>query len=96
VARIEVSRAAANDLDQLIRTHNLPKNTKQRFKNSVRPLGRFPRLGPELGGRWSGFRFVLGPWRWMLVVYVYLEEEDRVVIVTIQDARSSRAARSGT
>ena len=60
----------------------------------MRPLGRFPRLGPELGGRWSGFRFVLGPWRWMLVVYVYFDDDDRVVIVTVQDARSSRVARS--
>lgn len=82
------------DLDNLIRTYSLPKNTKQRFKRAIRPLGRFPRLGPELPGRWSDFRFVLGPWRWMLIVYVYLEEEDRVVIVTIQDARSSLAARS--
>jgi hypothetical protein len=31
----------------------------------------------------------------MLVVYVFLEAENRVVIVTIQDARSSLAARSG-
>jgi len=38
---------------------------------------------------------VQGPWRWMLVVYVYFEDDDRVVIVTIQDARSSRAVRSG-
>jgi hypothetical protein len=30
----------------------------------------------------------------MLVVYVFLEAENRVVVVTIQDARSSRAARS--
>jgi len=30
----------------------------------------------------------------MLVVYVHLEDEDRVVVVTIQDARSSLAARS--
>jgi plasmid stabilization system protein ParE len=95
VARVEVSRTAAADLERLIRTHSLPKNTKQRLKRAVRPLGRFPGLGPELGGRWSGFRFVLGPWRWMLIVYVHLEEVDRVVIVTIQDARSSRAARSG-
>ncbi|MGH7760765.1 MAG: type II toxin-antitoxin system RelE family toxin [Candidatus Dormibacteraceae bacterium] len=89
-----MSRSAAADLDRLIRTHSLPKNTKPRFKRSVRPLGRFPRLGPELGGRWAGFRFVLGPWRWMIVVYVYLEEENRVVIVTIEDARSSLVARS--
>lgn len=30
----------------------------------------------------------------MIVVYVYLEEENRVVIVTIEDARSSLVARS--
>jgi plasmid stabilization system protein ParE len=95
LARVEVSGSAADDLDRLIRTHSLPKNTRQRFKRAVRPLARFPRLGPELGGRWSGFRFVLGPWRWMLVVYVHFETEDRVVIVTIQDARSSTAARAG-
>lgn len=96
MVRVEVSRSAATDLDQLIRSHSLPRNTKRRLKSALRPLVRFPRLGPELGGRWSGFRFVLGPWRWMLVVYVFLEAEDRVVVVTIQDARSSRAARSGT
>jgi hypothetical protein len=27
--------------------------------------------------------------------YVYFEDDGRVVIVTVQDARSSRAARSG-
>jgi hypothetical protein len=31
----------------------------------------------------------------MLVIYVFIEAENRVVVVTIQDARSSRAARSG-
>jgi hypothetical protein len=31
----------------------------------------------------------------MLVVYVFLEAENRVVVVTVQDARSSSAARSG-
>ena len=95
MARVEVSATAAADLDALIRTHSLPKNTKERFKRSLRPLGRFPQLGPELTGKWSGFRFILGPWRWMLVVYVHSEDEDRAVIVTVQDARSSRAARSG-
>jgi hypothetical protein len=28
----------------------------------------------------------------MLIVYVFLEQEDRVVVVTVQDARSSEAA----
>jgi hypothetical protein len=30
--------------------------------------------------------------RWLILVYVYLETEDRVGVVTIQDARSSTAA----
>ena len=91
MARVELSAAASQDLEQLISTHSLPHDTKERLERSLRPLGRFPLLGPALEGRWSGFRFVLGPWRWMIVVYVYLEAEDRIVIVTIQDARSSRA-----
>jgi hypothetical protein len=49
-------------------------------------------MGPALTGRWEGLRFVLGPWRWLLVVYVFIEAEDRVVVVTVQDARSSTAA----
>lgn len=49
-------------------------------------------MGPELFGRWAGMRFLLGPWRWLVLVYVFLEDEDRVVVVTIQDARSSGAA----
>jgi hypothetical protein len=28
----------------------------------------------------------------MLLVYIFLEDEDRVVVVTVQDARSSSAA----
>jgi hypothetical protein len=40
-------------------------------------------------------RFVLGPWRWLLVVYSYEEEsQDRVLVLTLQDARSSTAATS--
>jgi len=89
VARVELAAAAADDLDRLIVTHSLPSNTKARLQRSLRPLERFPLLGAELGGRWTNFRFVLGPWRWMVVVYAYLEDEDRVVVVTIQDGRSS-------
>lgn len=92
MARVELSAAAVEDLDKLIRSHSLPQDTKERFKRSVKPLERFPLLGAALEGRWAGFRFILGPWRWMIVVYVYLEREDRVVIVTIQDGRSSRFA----
>jgi len=58
----------------------------------LRPLERFPLLGAVLEGQWSGFRLILGPWRWMVLVYVHLEADDRVVIVTIQDGRSSAFA----
>ena len=48
-------------------------------------------MGAPLEGRWAGFRFLLGPWRWLIVVYAYLEEDDRVVVVTIADGRTSRS-----
>jgi hypothetical protein len=94
VARVELATAAVEDLETLIRTHSLPADTKARVARSLKPLERFPLLGPELGGRWAGFRFLRGPWRWLLLVYVVIESEDRVVVVTIQDARSSTAATS--
>jgi hypothetical protein len=39
----------------------------------------------------EGLSLLLGPWRWLLLVYASIESEDRVVVVTIQDARSSTA-----
>jgi hypothetical protein len=92
MASVELARAAVEDLDALIRTHSLPPDTRHRVARSLRPLERFPLMGPALSGRWEGFRFLLGPWRWLLLVYVYLEAEDRVVVVTIQDARSATSA----
>lgn len=92
MARVELTVAAVADLDRLIRTHSLPTDTKRRVKRSLAPLRRFPRLGPALTGRWRDFRFVLGPWRWMLIVYAVIEDDDRVVVATVQDARSSAAA----
>jgi hypothetical protein len=92
VPSVELAAVAVEDLDTLIRTHSLPADTRSRVARSLRVLGRFPLMGPELGGRWQGFRFLLGPWRWLLLVYVFIESEDRVVVVTIQDARSSAAA----
>jgi len=94
VARVELAVAAVEDLDGLVRTHTLPSNTRARVARLLRALERFPLMGPALSGHWEGFRFLLGPWRWMLLVYVFIEAEDRVVVVTIQDARSSTAATS--
>ena len=93
MARVVVSAAAAEDIARLKITHRLPADTNERMKNSVRSLGRFPRLGTLLdAGGWEGFRFVLGPWRWMVIIYDYVEDEDLVVIATVQDGRSSSAA----
>ncbi len=92
MAHVELAQAAVEDLDALIGTHSLPCDTHARVARSLHGLERFPLMGPALSGRWEGFRFLLGPWRWLLFVYAFMETEDRVVIVTIQDARSSTAA----
>jgi hypothetical protein len=91
MAHVEWSIEAVAGLDSLIRTHSLPPDTRGRVKRSLQPLGRFPMLGPsnEAGDR--PLRFVLGPWRWMILVYVYLEDEDRIVIVGVEDGRSATA-----
>jgi hypothetical protein len=94
VARVELARAAVEDLEDLIRTHSLPADTHTRVARSLRGLERFPLMGPAISGRWEGLRFLLGPWRWLLLIYVFIESEERVVVVTIQDARSSVAATS--
>jgi plasmid stabilization system protein ParE len=72
-------------------THSLPAGIRERVKRTLQPLERFPLLGAELEGRLKGLRFLLAPWRWMVIVYAYLEDEDRIVVVTIQDGRSSQA-----
>lgn len=93
--RVLLAQAAADDLERLILTHSLPADTRRRLASSLSGLRDFPLLGPALPGRWSGFRFVLGRWRWMICVYVYDQEADTVVVVTVQDGRSSSAATGG-
>jgi plasmid stabilization system protein ParE len=92
MATVLMSPTARRNLDRLIETHSLPGSTLARFEDSIGGLATFPLLGAPLGGRWSGYRFILGPWRWMLVVYEYHDAEDVVGIVTVQDAHSARAA----
>lgn len=93
MARVELSERAARDLQRLILTHDLPGDTAERVQRRLEPVGTFPLMGPALDERWAPHRYVLGPWRWMVIVYRYFEEDDRVVIVTIQDGRSSAAPR---
>jgi plasmid stabilization system protein ParE len=91
---VVVTPTALDDLDRLILTLSLPSNTRQWVGSSLRALSHFPLLGAPLRDRWASFRFILGPWRWMLLVHVYDQETDRVAVATIQDARSARAATS--
>ena len=93
MATVIVAQTARRDLEAMILTHSLPDSTRDRVVASLRPLMEFPHLGPALTGRWAGFRFILGPWPWMLLVYQFDEAADLVAIVTIQDSRSARAAR---
>jgi plasmid stabilization system protein ParE len=93
VARIVVSPAAAESLARLIVTHSLPADTIERFRRSVAPLGEFPLLGASLeGAGYEGLRFVLGPWRWLVVVYEHDPDAEDIRILAVEDARSSTAA----
>jgi hypothetical protein len=96
VSRVLVAPEAAADLSRLIATHSLPADTSSRVRRSIEPLAHFPLLGAALEGRWHDFRFVLGPWRWMLIVYTYDDEADLVAVLTIQDGRTSTAATSSS
>jgi plasmid stabilization system protein ParE len=92
VAEVRLSADAVKDLDRMVLTHSLPPDTRERVRRSLRVLEQFPRIGRQLDGRWRPLRFILGPWRWMLIIYSYEEPEDVVLVVAFQDARSSSAA----
>jgi hypothetical protein len=93
VGRVEASAAATEDIARLRITHSLPADASERIRRSLQALRWFPRLGTQLDeGGWEGFRFLLGPWRWMVIVYDYDENDDRVVLVAVLDGRSSSAA----
>jgi plasmid stabilization system protein ParE len=94
MARVVVAEPARQDLADLVRSHSLPASARDRVRRAIEPLAAFPLLGPALEGRWDGFRLILGPRPWMLIVYAYDEEADLVIVVTIQDARSGTSPRS--
>lgn len=90
MTRLEWSEQALSNLDRLVLTHSLPNDTRERIEASAGPLERFPRIGPEIRMLAGGsLRFLVGPWPWLLIVYVYLEADERVVIVSIEDGRAA-------
>lgn len=81
-------------VDALIESHELPGDTWDRVLDRLEVLERFPGAGRALTGRWQGFRVLVGPWRWMLLIYAYVEPDDQVAVVTVQDARRGSSATS--
>jgi plasmid stabilization system protein ParE len=89
---IEVTRLARDELRALIRSRQLPDDTRDRLARTLAMLEEFPRAGKQLSGVWRDCRALIGPWGWLIVVYMYIEAEDRAVIVAFHDARTSDAA----
>jgi plasmid stabilization system protein ParE len=92
VTRVVVTETAARSLADLIDSHSLPADTAERIREALLPLQRFPRLGPTLDAAAPEVRFLLGPWRWLVIVYAYREIDDVVVVLTFEDGRSARSA----
>ena len=92
MATVEVARLAETTLGELIETRSLPADTRERVGRSLLALEEFPRAGKVLSGPWRGYRAVVGPWGWLIVVYTYEEAQDRVTVVALHDARSARSA----
>lgn len=96
MATVVLAPTGVEDLDRIINTYTLPESTRARVRALLQPLADFPRLGAALIGPWHGLRFLVGPWPWMLLVYIHDEKMNRITVVTVQDARSARAATSET
>jgi hypothetical protein len=79
-------------VDEAISTLGLPDDAWSRITRSLRTLEIFPLAGPELLGRWAPARFVIGPWSWMVLLYLYEESSDRAYVVAMHDGRSATSA----
>jgi len=91
MSAIEVTRQARDELRGLIESRQLPADTRDRVARSLLTLEEFPRAGKQLSGVWRDCRALVGPWGWLIVVYM-IESEDRVVVIAFHDARTSDAA----
>lgn len=94
MAQVIVTPQARRDVDEAISALSLPDDAWARIARSLRTLETFPLAGAELGGRWAPTRFVLGPWRWMILLYRYEESAERVYVVAMHDGRSATSVRA--
>ena len=70
----------------------LPDDALARVQRSLRTLERFPRAGRVLPAPWEPARCLIGPWPWMLLLYLHDQDDDAALVVAVHDARSSSAA----
>jgi len=96
MAQIFWAESARLALAQLIDSHSLPADTRERVTLSLRPLARFPRLGPQIERLSDGkeLRFLIGPWPWLVLIYTYDEQTDRVTVVSPEDGRAATSTLS--
>jgi hypothetical protein len=92
VTVVRLTATAVGHLDQLIATHSLPSDTRARLRRSLAILADFPSVGSRLPAPHDGLRFLLGPWRWLLVVHRYDEATDTVMVMALEDVRSHGAS----
>lgn len=92
MATIAVTRLARDELRELMEARQLPADTRERVSRTLLTLEEFPRAGKQLSGLWRDCRALIGPWGWLIVVYMYIEAEDRIVVIAFHDARASDAA----
>jgi len=95
VAGIEVTRLAREELRALVGALDLPDDTRDRVSRSLLTLEQFPSAGKTLGGAWRDCRAIVGPWGWLLIVYMYVERDDQVVVIGFRDGRSGSSVMSG-
>ena len=92
MARVLVTPRALDDLHELIEALGLPDSTLRRVQRSLRIVESFPLAGRALAGRWAGVRFLIGPWPWLILLYVHDVDDDVVYVVAAHDGRSSTSA----
>ena len=89
-----MARQAQKDLAGLIASRTLPADTRDRVRKSLAQLETFPQAGRRLQGQWRGFRAVIGPWPWMILLYQFDERTETVTVDAIHDSRTATAATS--
>lgn len=88
MARVEVAPSARDSLNRMIADLHLPSGTRDLVRERLRQLQTFPESAPARDeGRWAGYRALVGPSSWLIIVYRFIEPEDIVQVVAMIDAR---------